>query len=458
MSLYNKLFEELVNPLYDFARGTKRGEYNRKLEKTQWLSKEEIRRAQEKNFRQLINHAYETVPYYRRVFKERGLTQDDVRTIEDLKKLPVLTKGDVNRNLGDLVSNQFKQERLIPYQSGGSGEPLRFYITRESRSWELAAEIRAYRWAGYKPGDTCFLLWGSSMDLEKRVNLSGELTRRLERIEVGDAWQLSDDVLRGFTERLIKRRPKVIKGYANAVYMLAKYIKENDVINVRPTSVITSAEKLIEPRRRDIEEAFGCQVYDYYGSREIGAIAAECDHHSGYHISAENVVLEFVRDGEHVSPGEQGEIVATNLRNFGMPLIRYRIGDTGILSDEMCGCGRGLPVMKSIEGRVSQFVSMFDRDANKVIPLLAAGPGIIAKAMDQVPVEDFRVLQEDLAKITILIVPKQGFSADDERFILDFLYGYVGKYIGVEIRRVDNLPSLPSGKRSVVVSMIDPFG
>ena len=416
----------------------------------------EIKKIQLHNLKALLKTAYESVPYYHRLFKENAIGPEDVNSIDDLNRLPTLTKRHLRECKEELVNVDF-EKNLIPSFSGGTGDQVKFFITKDQMSWEIAAEYRAYRWAGYHLGDKCANLWGSSFDLSDRDRLLKRITSKIERVETSSTYIVDDKTLRELVMRLRKFRPDVVKGYASSVYFVAKWMIDEGV-EIRPSTVITSAESLLPQWRETIEKAFACDVFDYYGSREIGAIAAECDHHSGYHISAENVVLEFVRDGEHVSPGEQGEIVATNLRNFGMPLIRYRIGDTGILSDEMCGCGRGLPVMKSIEGRVSQFVSMFDRDANKVIPLLAAGPGIIAKAMDQVPVEDFRVLQEDLAKITILIVPKQGFSADDERFILDFLYGYVGKYIGVEIRRVDNLPSLPSGKRSVVVSMIDPFG
>lgn len=453
--LYSSMVENFVNPIYDFARGTNRCEFGKILEKTQWLHTEEIKKIQLQNLKLLLKTAYDGVPYYHRVFKEKNIHPDDIKSIKDLLKLPVLTKKLIRDNKEELINTSF-EKKLIPSFSGGTGDQVKFYITKEQMSWEVAAEFRAYGWAGYHLGDRCANLWGSSFDISKQDKLLKRVTSTIERIETSSTYVVNDQTLSELLEKLLKQRPEVVKGYASSVYFIAKKMLE-DGVELRPRTVITSAESLLPQWRETIEKAFGCRVYDYYGSREIGAMASECPAHSGYHVSAENTVLEVVREGEHVSPDEQGEIIATNLRNFGMPLIRYEIGDAGVASDEACSCGRCLPIMKSIDGRVSQFVSMLDKETNKIVPLLAAGPGIIAKAMDQVPADNYRVLQEDLSKITILVMPKSNFSEEHKKFISDFLYDYVGKYIEVEVKMVNDLPPLPSGKRSVVVSKINPF-
>jgi phenylacetate-CoA ligase len=454
--LYRGLIKNIINPIYDFMRGTTRCEFGNKLEKTQWLPIEDINKIQFQNLKALLKTSYDSVPYYYRAFKERNIQPGDIKSLEDLLKLPVLTKQQIRDNKEELV-NEDLGKVLIPSFSGGTGDQVKFSITKEQMSWEVAAEYRAYKWAGYHLGDKCANLWGSSFDISKQERTLKKITSTIERVETSSTYVINDQTLNELVKKLQKQQPEVVKGYASSVYFAAKKILDDDK-KLRPRTVITSAESLLPHWRSTIEQAFGCNVFDYYGSREIGAMAAECQVHSGYHISAENVVLEFVKDGEHVSPGEQGEIIVTNLRNYGMPFIRYKIGDTGVPSDEACTCGRGLPIMKSIDGRISQFVSMLDRNTNKIIPLLAAGPGIIAKAMDQVPVENYRVLQEDLNKVTILVMPKNTFSEEHKRFVLDFLYDYVGKYIEVEVQIVNDLPPLPSGKRSVVISKINPFG
>jgi len=295
------------------------------LEKTQYLPREEINRLQIKNLRALIKHAYRTVPYYHRAFKETGLRPEDIKTIKDLKKLPVLNKVVIRQNFRDLISRDFPKSQLLSYQTGGTGSPLKFFNTRDQRSWEIAAEYRAYSWAGYRLGDRCFMFWGSPIDLgthtRRYVQIAKNVARLLERIVMVDPWVVSNRVLSRFAQMLKEFDPKIVRGYAGPVYIVARYLLENNIDDVRPKAVITGAETLFDPMRKTIERAFGCPVFDYYGTREVGAIAAECREHCGYHITAENVVLEFIREGEHVSCGENGAILITGLRNYGMPLI-----------------------------------------------------------------------------------------------------------------------------------------
>jgi len=239
--------------------------------------------------------------------------------------------------------------------------------------------------------------------------------------------------------------------------MLAKFLYDEGIEDIRPRAVITSAETLLYSRRKKIEEAFGCPVFDYYGSREVSAIASECKEHSGYHISAENVALEFVKDNEHVSSGESGVILATNLRNFAMPFVRYEIGDVGKPSDEICCCGRGLPLMSSIEGRISEFMAVFDKRLGRVVPVSPAGPGVIGVALQHVPLESYRIVQESLEKVTIKAVAGKGYSQAHTDFLINYIRKYVGDSVAIDIEFVDYLPPLPSGKRSAFISKINPF-
>jgi len=454
---YQLMMENLVLPIYDIARRTSRFKFSRVLQKTQWLPSEEIERLQTRNLRALLKHAYETVPYYRRVFRERGLSPRDIKSVDDLEKLPVLAKEDIKKNRGNLVSRSFPRNRLIPYESGGTGNPIKFYITRESLSWEVASEFRAYSWAGYRLGDRCFLVWGAPADLSKYKSMVTSLTTALERILVVDAYVMSDEVLSRFAYLLRKFNPEIIKGYATSVYMVAKYLHERGIDYVRPKAVITSAETLLDFRRKIIEETFGCPVFDYYGSREVGAIAAECEEHSGYHVSAENVVLEFVRDDEHVAAGENGVLLVTNLRNFGMPFIRYKIEDVGRPSDEVCSCGRGLPLISSIEGRTSEFMAVYDKQSGRIVPVRPAGPGVLGMPLMHLPLESYRIIQESLDKVVIKAVKGHGYDQKHTDFLIEYARKHLGNNITIDVEFVDYLPPLPSGKRSYFISKINPF-
>src|SRR5271157_1047951 len=326
------MVQNLVLPFNDLIRGTSRFRQGQILQKTQWFRREEIERLQNRNLRALLKHAYETVPYYRRVFRERHLTPEDIKDSHGLIKLPQLTKEDIQKRPQDFVSVKYDRSRLLPYQSGGSGNPIRFFITKDSSSWEVAAEFRAYAWAGYGLGDRCFMLWGSPLDLTRSSAVFRKINQSLERILIADSFVLSDGFFERSVQVLRKFRPKIIRGYASSVFTLAKYLKHQGICDIRPTSIITSAETLEISMRKTIEDAFGCPVFDYYGSRETGAIASECEEHHGYHISSENVAIEFVDENEHVAAGESGIALITNLRNMGMPFVRYKIGDIGIPS------------------------------------------------------------------------------------------------------------------------------
>jgi phenylacetate-CoA ligase len=409
-----------------------------------------------RNLHTLLKYAYENVPFYREAFKQRNLTPSDIKSIDDLTKLPVLTKEDIQRSSGDLISRGFPKSRLISYKSGGTGDQIRFYITKEQVSWEVAAEFRAYGWAGYKLGDRCSIFWGSPIDLARQTSMIKRFTSGLERILILNTYVISNEVLARCASLLKKFNPEIIRGYASSVYMMAKYMLEMKLDYVRPRAVITSAETLFDSMRKTIEEAFGCPVFDYYGSREVGALAAECKEHTGYHISAENVVLEFVREGEHVTAGEKGLILVTSLRNFGMPFIRYNIGDVGIPSDEQCNCGRGLPLMSSIEGRVSEFMAVYDKRLGQVVPLGPLYP-IILYALMSIPLKTVRVIQESLDKVVIKAVKDEGYSNRHTDLLVSNMHKFLGHDIIVEVDFVDSLPPLPSGKRSAFISKINPF-
>lgn len=448
--------QNAVLPIYDLVRETSRFNRGRVLGETQWWRREEIERLQNSNLRVLVKHAYETVPYYRRVFKERQLTLGDIRNSSDLTKLPSLTKEDIRKSSNEMISLNYDKRRLMPYQSGGSGDPIKFFITKDSYSWEVAAEFRAYGWAGYGLGDRCFMFWGSPLDLTRAGSMVQRINRSLERIFIAGTFVMSDEVFEESARVLRKFRPKIIRGYASSVAMMAKYLNDMHIQDVRPKAVITSAETLQDHMRKTIEEAFDCPVFDYYGSREIGAIAAECEEHCGYHISAENVVVELVDNGEAVSPGERGVMLVTNLRNFGMPFIRYRIGDVGVSSSKACSCGRGLPLISSIEGRISDFMACYDEAQGRIIPVGPIYPVVISAVM-HLPVENCQVIQENIGMLTVKLVKSKGYAQEHTDYLVNYMQKQLGSSVKIQIEFVDSIPPLPSGKRSVFLSRIDPF-
>ena len=420
--------------------------YLRILEKTQWLKREEIAEIQRQRLRALIKHAYFKVPYYHKVFKERGLRPEDIKSKEDLAKLPILTKKEIRKNFNDLIARDFSREEMIPDSTGGStGEPLRFYRTRESNSWASAAAFRAYGWSGFELGDKQALIWGSPIDLSRSYKLKSRISNFFLRTTILDAFSMSAVSMRKFAKELVRFKPKMIRGYASGVYLFAKFL-ENEGIDVKADAVITSAETLLDYQRTKMEDVFRCKVYDFYGSREVPAIASECSENCGYHISSENVLLEFIRGGEQVATNETGIILVTNLNNYAMPFIRYEIGDLGKPLGDASLCGRGLSLMKSLEGRITDVIAT--RDGNFV-----SAP-VLTLIFKDLHVKKYQIVQESRDKIMVKIVKEDKYSQKDNNYIIKGMQKYVGGDIQIDIEFVDSIPPNKSGKRQVVISKV----
>jgi len=418
----------------------------RMLEVNQWKKPREIESLQARGLRALLNHAYNNCPYYHEVFKSRGLHPSDIRNVTDLCKLPILTKETIRKNFKGLIATNYPNAKLIPWSTGGStGEPLRFMHDETDMMYINANNLRMLKWVGYRRFfDKNVTLWGFPQ--EKTVvtrKLLGFLPQSLELSLFGATYKEISNII----HVIRKFKPTWLKGYSSYLYLLAKYMEKNGINDIHPRFILSVSEKLYDYQRKKIENVFGCKVFDNYSSREF-SIAQECKEQSGYHIASDILILEFIRDNEQVSAGELGKILVTDLTKFGMPFIRYEIGDLGVPSDETCSCGRGLPLMKSVEGRTTDFVFT---PTGRFISSSAVT--LIFKDLN---VEGFQVVQETKEKIIVKIVKGPVFSDKDIHFILNSFKKYVKDDMDVELQFVDEIPPTRSGKRLVVVSSISP--
>lgn len=327
------------------------------LNKLQWRPFSEIERFQQQKLHQLLNHAYENVPYYHRVFKTVNLKPTDIKTIQDLKKLPDLTKEIISKNLSDLTPTNYQKNRLIPSATGGStGEPMKFYVDINWQAWNMAAAYRQWRWAGYNIGDKLIYLWSSPHDISFQAELKNKFFNVFHRTSYLNALQLTEKTMDEYIRIIRRFKPRIIIAYASAIYILAQYMEKKGIKDLRPKAIITSCEMLFPFQREVIERTFGCQVFDNYSGRDTTFQAGECPEHTGYHMAIENAVIEVLKDNESVPYGEIGKMIITDLENYAMPFIRYEIGDLGQLSDEKCPCGRNLPLLKEISGRIRDVI------------------------------------------------------------------------------------------------------
>ena len=445
--MYSSLIKKIVMPLADRVKGRNILKHLRELERSQWYSPDRIEELQRKKLRLIIQHSYDNIPYYHKIFRELNLKPNDIKTAEDLSKLPVLTKDIVRNNIDKLVAKNIHASKLIESNSSGStGEPLKFYITQESQDMSNAAAFRGWGWAGFSMGDKIVNLAGFPYQMIGKSELSKRIAYTITRHQFLQAFNLDENTINQYIEFIRTYKPKAIRGYSSSIYLLAKAMEEYGIHDIQPHAIITHGETLSGEMRQTIEKQFGCKVFDGYGGEGM-LIAMQCGEHDGYHLTAENLVVEFIKQNEHVSAGELGEIVLTDLTNYGMPFIRYKIGDVGKPSDDTCSCGRGLPLMESIEGRVPDMI--MTPSGKVLIVHFFTGLFEYIEGVDQ-----FQILQEKSDELIVRLVKNSKFSDTDEGRIVREIQEYAGEDVGIVIDFVEEIPVSRSGKRRFVISKV----
>lgn len=302
---------------------------------------------QNKKLRSIIRYAYEFVPFYHAKFRQVQIKPDDVKTVDDLGKLPIITKNEVKANFDSVVSREFRTQNLRTLSTSGStGKPLRVYISKDEDGFRKAKHLRANLSCGHNPRD-CWVTITSPSHFSEATRL-----QRILNIYAPKFVSVFADVTQQLSI-IEKTRPDILDGYSSSLFMLAKEASKTGTKAIRPKSVFGGAELSDDASRQFIEKVFSVPFYDQYATIELERMAWQCSAKCGYHIDADALIMQFVdaNGEEEVAEGESGEIVCTSLFNYAMPFIRYAIGDTGTPSDEECSCGRKLPLMKAVEGR-----------------------------------------------------------------------------------------------------------
>ncbi len=451
--LYGLVFQNVLHPVWE-TRLKRRPTLSHleQLERSEWCSLDELGALQTTALRKLLDHAFNHTPHYRRRFEERALQPGDIRTIDDLRKLPLLTRGEATDSFDDRMSSAEPLARIHKMTSGTTGRPLAFAYDVGSEYWRQATKLRGYGWAGYRPGDRSLHFWGAIAAVQappwkKKVKASlDHLMRREHYIDCADH---SEEALSSVVRYLRELRPKVIVCYAHAGAALARHIVETRCRDWEDIPVISAAERLFPAERDVMMEAFGPGIFDTYGSREVMLIAAECRAHRGLHVSMENLAVEIVvRQGDSerpASPGEVGEVVVTDLHNYGAPFIRYVNGDLAVAMPAVrCACGRALSRLRGIEGR--EMDTLRDGAGRPVGGMFFSV--LFSVLADKV--RGFQVVQRKDRSIDLKLVP--GKSFDDS--LLEMIKRNCEKTIpGIALRMhvVSDIPAGLAGKSLVVV-------
>jgi len=403
------LLARIAQPILAWRRGLRGGRYVAEYERRYRQSRAELAESNRRDVEALLLHAYTTVPYWQRHMREAGLGPEDFSSTAVLERLPVLTREVALEHTDELLSSAHPRDTLVQMRTGGTtGDPLPLLYDRPSadRKSGLAQVLR--RKMGWFPGARAAYLWGAAQDLpptdrpwHQRVKEDFVL-ERIERMLLLPANRLSPEDFPRHRERLLQFKPDVLQGYPSATDHLARWLLARGETLEIPIVILTAEPVLAEQRER-IAEALQANVLSFYGSRENGWIASECPSEHRLHINTAGVHLERADDGR---------LLVTDLLNRGMPLIRYDIGDRGVLAGEPCPCGDPRPVLARLEGRT---LDVFVLPSGKLVP------GVLADVrglhVDRAGVIDAQFVQNDLHTLDVYWVARPDCDAGaPERF------------------------------------------
>jgi phenylacetate-CoA ligase len=419
----------------------------RELEASQRYGAEELAALRQRRLLALVEHASRHVPFFAAYLKDRGIPPRAVNLENFSSLLPIIRKDALRKSPGDFRSSAFRKGQLSTvHTSGTTGTPLDIVSTKSAIRENYAFFFRFLGWAGIRPGDAgasfaCRILIppGQSRPPYWRKNRAMNNT-------LFSSYHISEETLPHYIRELERIRPVFIDSYPSAIFVLAQYLRERGLAHrIRPKSIVTSSETLLEPQRKTIEEAFGCRVYDQYGSAEMAAFLSQCEQGS-YHVHPEYGLVEIVdTEGRPLPAGETGEMVCTGFLNHAMPMLRYRIGDSAAMSKTPCACGRNFPVIESILGRTDDMLVTPDgRHIGRLDPIF--------KGLDSI--REAQIVQIAPDAVTIKVVPGEGYEAAMGGKLVEQLGVRLGPLVKITLDPVSSIPRTAAGKFRSVVSMV----
>ena len=450
--LNESISRSVVLPFYEGVlrrRSTYR--YYREIAGAPYLEPAVLAAMREDLLSRLVRYAGEHVPFYSELFTQRGLDWHDVRSIDELREHGIfLAKNDLRERSSDLLSREFRPEELSTYATSGStGDPVIIYMTHDLHDYRDAGKYRVEEWIGKPPGTRSTVIWGRLKHEVWYKRLKTILYWKVRNYQHLSAFNQTDPILLDYLEQIRRHRSKFLESYVSALLELVRVIEKYGAEPPRLEGIITGGEALYDSQRGRIEKAFGCPVYNRYGSTEFKNIASECLERRGMHINIDNIIVEVLdKDGNPIV-GEPGDIVVTDLRNLAMPMIRYRIGDIGIMSDEVCPCGRNFPMLAQVIGRENDILRLPDGTTMT--------SQYFAWAFLYMPgVSRYRAIQKSLSRLVIFIVTDGTMTREQVRdWILDTCDDITARGLEISIEFVDEIPLTTAGKYVFFISELD---
>ena len=446
--MYESLFRNALFPAYETLvkrRGT--ASHVAEYERSQWLGPNELEAVQLRKLNELLAHCWAQVPFLQRHWREHGVAPGALGHVGELARYPVLSKALISANYADMIATDWRGRTLTKVTGGSTGDPFRFEYTMDVYARRTAVMWRGYGWGGAKLGTRTGYLWGTGLRKGGWGGFKDRLYHGAFNRRFFDAFSLTDDNIDPIIDELVAYRPHAIVGYVTPVALVARRMLATGRMLTGVRGVLTGAEALYEPERRDIEHAFGCPAFDTYGSREVMLMASECEKHQGLHVNADHLVLETLGDdGRPVAAGASGDVAITDLHNFGMPMVRYINGDRATYATGPCSCGRGLPLLASVDGRILDAIHTTD---GRHVP----GEYFVYAMLDWPDVRQWQVVQTAADCVQFRLVVPAPWTQERRDKLTAKVQDKAGAAMRVEIVEVDHIPTTPSGKRRLTISL-----
>lgn len=414
------------------------------LLKTEWDDLETQSEGQNRQLREIIQHSYRTVPYYTRVFDERGLKPSDIKTAADLEKLPILMKSTVQTTFADLQSRGWPEDRKVFGRTGGTtGTALSLVADRDTVPWQWATWWRHRHRFGVKVNEPFIVFAGRSV--VPLTSMQPPFWRRnlpMHQTYVS-IHHMTQPNMRPLVKYLQTRKVALYSGYPSALYTLATHLLDTGAQLPNPPRIVaTGAETLLPHQRRTIEAALKTVVTDQYGASEHCGNISECEYHS-YHVDMEFGVVELLPIPG--LPSTLRRIICTGLRNPAMPLIRYDTGDIATIRETPCPCGRAAPMIERIDGRIESYIITPDGRRLGRLDFLFKDTHEILEA---------QLVQETEDSVLVKLVRGTGYTVKDEASLIADMRSYLGAVIKIQVEHVSEIPREANGKFRQIVSRV----
>jgi len=422
--------------------------HRRFFDESQWWQTSKLQEYQLSRLKKLVFHADTNVPYYRKLFQKNSISPEDINCIEDLKKIPIITKEDVIKNAQDLIAENisvrdFKRRANKRQTSGSTGKCMSLFIDDNFDCWRKAFHHWRYRLAEIPEGSKFIQFWSKPF-IDACTNKDYFYEPYMGRLSLSSLpkdGNALDEYL-----RIIKRfKPAYCIGAPSFLFALAVYAGKQNVQDVRLNTVYSTYENIFPFQKKEIESRFNCRVLRFYNSEEHLVYAWDCATERQMHIESRAGIMEIVDNkGKPVPCGETGRIICTGFNNYLMPLLRYETGDIGSISEEKCPCGRGLPVLSALEGRTSEVLSV---NGKKLFPAMLSV--VVEKCRN---IKECQFIQEPNGEITINIVKDADFDWENTRKLMSILQGVLGNNFQPKIIFLQKIPKTKAGKFQFVIN------